>query len=75
MSKNMGYIRKDMGEIKMADSNRQNTESIIEIIRQIDVGNVVLPDFQRDFVWDESKTYDLFDSLIKDIFIGSIIVV
>ena len=57
----------------MADSNRQNTESIIEIIKQIDSGNVVLPDFQRDFVWDESKTYDLFDSLIKDIFIGSII--
>ena len=57
----------------MADSNRQNTESILEIIKQIDAGNVVLPDFQRDFVWDESKTYDLFDSLIKDIFIGSII--
>nr|WP_242851543.1 DUF262 domain-containing protein [Clostridium sp. DMHC 10] len=34
---------------------------------------MVLPDFQRDFVWDESKTYELFDSLVRDIFIGSII--
>lgn len=33
----------------------------------------MLPDFQRDFVWDESKTYELFDSLVRDIFIGSII--
>ncbi|MBU3217529.1 DUF262 domain-containing protein [Clostridium estertheticum] len=32
-----------------------------------------MPDFHRDFVWDESKTYDLFDSLVKDIFIGPII--
>lgn len=57
----------------MKDSNRQNTESIQEIVKQIDDKLLVLPDFQRDFVWDESKTYELFDSLVRDIFIGSII--
>ena len=57
----------------MKDSNRQNTESILEIVKQIDNKFLVLPDFQRDFVWDESKTYELFDSLVRDIFIGSII--
>lgn len=57
----------------MADNNRQNTESIRDIVKQIDSNQLVLPDFQRDFVWDESKTYDLFDSLVRDIFIGSII--
>lgn len=57
----------------MADTNVQNTDSIIDIIKNIENKDVVLPDFQRDFVWDESKTYDLFDSLVKDIFIGSII--
>ena len=57
----------------MAECNRQNTESIVQIIEKIDNKLLVLPDFQRDFVWDESKTYELFDSLVRDIFIGSII--
>ncbi|MGL5646389.1 MAG: GmrSD restriction endonuclease domain-containing protein [Clostridium sp.] len=57
----------------MSQCNRQNTESIVQIIGKIDNKLLVLPDFQRDFVWDESKTYELFDSLVRDIFIGSII--
>lgn len=57
----------------MNENNRQNTESIIDIVKEIDKKQIVLPDFQRDFVWDESKTYELFDSLVRDIFIGSII--
>lgn len=57
-----------MGEISNA-----RTESIIEIVKEIDSGKIVLPEFQRDFVWDTERTYDLFDSLIKDVFIGSII--
>lgn len=44
----------------MAECNRQNTESIVQIIEKIDNKLLVLPDFQRDFVWDESKTYELF---------------
>lgn len=50
-----------------------DTESIISIIEKIDAGTVSLPEFQRDFVWDISRTFDLFDSLSKDVFIGSII--
>ena len=57
----------------MNENNRQNTESIQDIVKEIDKKQIVLPDFQRDFVWDESKTYELFDSLVRDIFIGSII--
>lgn len=57
----------------MNENNRQNTESIQDIVKEIDKRQIVLPDFQRDFVWDESKTYELFDSLVRDIFIGSII--
>lgn len=49
------------------------TESIDNIIKGIDHKEIVLPEFQRDFVWDVVKNFDLFDSLIKDIFIGSII--
>lgn len=50
-----------------------DTESIIQIVEKIDNGTVALPEFQRDFVWDISRTFDLFDSLSKDVFIGSII--
>ncbi len=51
----------------------QKTESLAQLVEDIDHGSVVLPEFQRDFVWDVEKTYDLFDSFIKDIFVGSLI--
>ncbi len=57
----------------MAVDTSQKTESIEQLVTSIEKGDVVLPEFQRDFVWEEAKTYDLFDSLIRDIFIGSLI--
>lgn len=51
----------------------EKTQSIKQLIEDIDAGRVVLPEFQRDFVWEISKTYDLFDSVVKDIFVGAII--
>lgn len=51
----------------------QRTESIKNLMEHIDNSNVVLPEFQRDFVWDVEKTYDLFDSIVRDVFIGSLI--
>ena len=56
----------------MNDTQSQ-TESLIEIIKGIDACSIMLPEFQRDFRWELSQTYDLFDSLIRDIFIGTII--
>lgn len=53
--------------------NTPKTESILSIYKNINDKEIVLPEFQRDFVWDIVKTYDLFDSLVKDIFIGSVI--
>ncbi|MCX8000923.1 MAG: DUF262 domain-containing protein, partial [Leptospiraceae bacterium] len=50
-----------------------NTQSIQELINDIDKEIIYLPEFQRDFVWEISKTYDLFDSLARNIFIGAII--
>jgi len=49
------------------------TESIVEVVKAVEKEYIVLPEFQRDFVWDIGKTYDLFDSLVKNIFVGSII--
>ncbi len=51
----------------------EQTQSLKDLIIDIDNKRIYLPEFQRDFVWEISKTYDLFDSLVKDIFIGAII--
>ena len=49
------------------------TESILTIVKDIDRKTITLPEFQRDFRWEVDKTYDLFDSLARDIFIGTVI--
>jgi hypothetical protein len=51
----------------------QKTESLSQLVEDIDRESVALPEFQRDFVWDLEKTFDLFDSFVKDIFVGSLI--
>lgn len=51
----------------------EQTQSLKQLILDIDDKKIFLPEFQRDFVWEISKTYDLFDSLVKDIFVGAII--
>ena len=54
-------------------SEATKSESINKIVDEIKNTHVVLPEFQRDFVWDISRTFDLFDSIFKEIFIGTII--
>jgi hypothetical protein len=51
----------------------QKTESIAQLVDDIVKDRVALPEFQRDFVWDIEKTFDLFDSFVRDIFVGSLI--
>lgn len=55
-------------------TNTQETRSIEDIIKMIDTGKLVLPEFQRDFKWPIEKTETLFDSIFQDLFIGSLIV-
>lgn len=50
-----------------------SSQSIINIVKEIENGTLVLPEFQRDFVWTVEQTLDLFDSLVKRIHIGSLI--
>jgi len=56
----------------MNDTQSQ-TESPLEIVRGIDKKSIMLPEFQRDFRWELDRTYDLFDSSIHEIFIGTLI--
>jgi uncharacterized protein with ParB-like and HNH nuclease domain len=51
----------------------QKTESLAQLVQDIAKDLVVLPEFQRDFVWEIEKTLDLFDSFVRDIFVGSLI--
>lgn len=51
----------------------EQSQSITSLVQDIQNGYAVLPEFQRDFVWEISRTIDLFDSLVKEIFIGAII--
>lgn len=56
----------------MNDTQSQ-TESLLDIVRGIEKQTIMLPEFQRDFRWELDQTYDLFDSLIREIFIGTLI--
>src|SRR3954468_18146641 len=55
------------------NENQSQTESLLDIVRSIKQETLLLPEFQRDFRWEMDQTYDLFDSLIREIFIGTII--
>lgn len=55
------------------NENQSQTESLLDIVRSIQHETLLLPEFQRDFRWEMDQTYDLFDSLIREIFIGTII--
>lgn len=60
--------------MRVMKTSTQETKSIEEIIKSIDDGKLVLPEFQRDFKWSLEKSEILFDSIFKDLFIGSLIV-
>lgn len=55
------------------DVTQSHTESLSKLVEGIDQGVILLPEFQRDFRWELEQTQVLFDSLAKDIFIGTII--
>lgn len=57
----------------MTDTIQSRTESLLDIVKGIQSQTIMLPEFQRDFRWELDQTYDLFDSLIRNIFIGTII--
>lgn len=58
----------------MAEENTQQTSSIDSLIDKIERGQLVLPEFQRDFKWPAEKTSTLFDSINRNLFIGSLII-
>ncbi|MCA1318373.1 DUF262 domain-containing protein [Bacillus tianshenii] len=55
------------------DYNKSEYASIEGIIKTIENGKLILPEFQRKFTWNIEQSVDLFDSLARGIFIGSLI--
>ena len=53
--------------------NTQSNKSIDQLIKDIDNKKILLPEFQRDFRWPIEKSETLFDSLFRNLFIGSLI--
>ena len=61
-----------MSEIVIRDP-KPSIERIETLARRIFEGDILLPKFQRDFVWKRSQILQLFDSISKNYPIGSIL--
>ena len=48
-------------------------ESLIDLIRDARRGHVVLPEFQRSFIWDRQSVEELLVSILNNYFIGSLL--
>ena len=50
---------------------RQDTEHILDLVQDARTGRIVLPQFQRNFVWGRDEVTDLLISILNGYFIGS----
>ena len=50
------------------------SKTIRDLLRHVDSEELVLPEIQRDFVWDKRSVLKLFDSLFRGMPIGHILV-
>lgn len=52
---------------------KADRDYMVTILDKLASGELVIPEFQRDFIWDKRQMVDLFDSIVKGFPIGSII--
>jgi len=50
-----------------------SVDRIEELAARILNGDILLPKFQRDFVWEKSQIIDLLDSIARNYPVGSIL--
>jgi len=55
------------------DESKPDMEDLYRLIDRVIKGEIVLPKFQRDFVWRKKKILDLLDSISRGYPIGSIL--
>ena len=57
----------------MATELFKNIPSIVgDLVRDVRIGKIGLPDLQRPFVWKDNKIRELYDSMMKGYPIGYI---
>lgn len=56
------------------DTPRANPENLLDIVRDATLGKVVLPEFQRSFVWGKDDIEQLLGSILQNYFIGTFLV-
>lgn len=47
--------------------------NLMELLNDVSKGLIVIPDFQRDFIWGLNQIEELLNSVINGYFIGSIL--
>ena len=52
---------------------KADRDYMTNILDKLTSGELLIPEFQRDFVWEKRQMIDLFDSIVKGFPIGSII--
>ena len=46
------------------------TKPLRDLVQRFNSGQILLPQFQRDYVWRPSKIRNLLDSLFRDLPVG-----
>ena len=52
----------------------QGQIKLLELVNKAYNGEVMLPDFQRNFVWARHDIEELIKSLLEDVFIGTFLI-
>lgn len=52
----------------------QGSKSLLDLAKKAYTGEVMLPDFQRNFVWTRQDVEELLKSLLEDMFIGTFLI-
>ena len=58
---------------KLPKDPQPSVDRIDELARRVLVGDILLPKFQRDFVWDKGQVLNLLDSVYRNYPIGSVL--
>lgn len=58
---------------KLSNQPKPDSKNYDDLINEVQQGVIKIPKFQRDFVWDISKTAGLLDSILKGYPIGTFI--
>src|SRR6266516_3959919 len=46
---------------------------LMDLLEEVTAGNIVIPDFQRDFVWERNQIEELLSSVLNGYFVGTIL--